>query len=169
LEADSGLVIPGRASVNDGIDSSVCSLSYITVDGAARAIERAGMGARLAKVDIKSAYRMIMVHPEDRPLLGVTWEGALYVDSALPFRLYSAPKIFTSVADALEWRLKQEGLQQVFHYLDDFLIVAQPDLPQCKEELQRLLQVFGRLGVPVAEEKLQSVLLSWGLSWTPEG
>jgi len=45
---------------------------------------------------------MIMVHPEDRPLLGVMWEGTLYVDSALLFGLRSAPKIFTSVADALE-------------------------------------------------------------------
>lgn len=77
------------------------------------------------------------------------------MDSALPFGLRSAPKIFTSVADALEWRLKQEGIQQVFHYLDDFLIVAQPDSPQCKEELHKLLQMFSRLGVPIAEEKLE--------------
>ena len=145
---------PEGASVNDGIDSSLCSLSYITVDDAARAIEKAGRGARLAKVDIKSAYRMIPIHPEDRPLLGMMWKGALYVDAALPFGLRSAPKIFTGVADALEWRLKLEGVQQVFHYLDDFLIVAQPDSPQCGEELQRLLRIFSRLGVPVAEEKL---------------
>jgi len=47
---------PEGASVNDGIDSSVCSLSYITVDDAARAIERAGMGARLINVDIKKVH-----------------------------------------------------------------------------------------------------------------
>ena len=102
---------PDGASANNGIDPNVCSLSYMTVDDAARAIERTGTGAMLAKVDIKSAYRMIPIHPEDRPLLGMTWEGALYVDAALPFGLRSAPKTFTCIADALEWRLRLEGLQ----------------------------------------------------------
>ena len=113
-------------SVNDGISSEICSLSYMTVDDAARAIITMGQGALLAKVDIKSAYRIIPVHPDDHPLLGMMWKGALYVDSALPFGLRSAPKISTSLADTLEWRLKRMGLQQVFHYLDDFLIVARP-------------------------------------------
>lgn len=145
---------PEGSSVNDGISPERCSLSYMTVDDAARAIKKTGRGSQLAKVDIKNAYRMIPVHPEDRPLLGMMWEGALYVDAALPFGLRSAPKIFTGVADSLEWRLKTEGVQQVFHYLDDFLIVAQPESQQCGEELQKLLRVFTKLGVPVAEEKL---------------
>ena len=67
-------------------------------------------------------------HADDCPLLGMMWKGALYIDLALPIGLRSAPKIFTSVADALEWRLKSMGLYQVFHYLDHFLIVI---LPQC--------------------------------------
>lgn len=146
---------PEGASVNDGIDPNVCSLSYMTVDDAARAIERIGAGAMLTKVVIKSAYRTIPIHPENRPLLGMMWEGALYVDAALPFGLRSAPKIFTSVADALEWCLRLEGLQQVYHYLDDFLIMAQPDSQQGREDLHKLQRVFDKLGVPVAEEKLE--------------
>ena len=141
---------PEGRSVNDGINPESCSLSYITVDDAVRAIVSTGEGAMLAKVDIKSAYRIIPVHPEDRPLLGMRWREALYVDSALPFGLRSAPKLFNSVADALEWKLKHMGIQQVFHYLDDFLIVAPPHSPRCKEELRILLQCFDSLGVPVA-------------------
>ena len=45
------------------------------------------------KVDIKSAYRIVLVHPKDHPLLGMVWRGALYVNSALPFGLTSVPKI----------------------------------------------------------------------------
>ena len=146
---------PEGRSVNDGINSENCSLSYITVDDAVRAIVAMGEGAMLAKVDIKSAYRIIPVHPEDRSLLGMRWREALYVDSALPFGLRSAPKIFNSVADALEWKLKHMGLQQVFHYLDDFLIVEPPHSPRCKEELQVLLRCFKSLGVPVAGQKLE--------------
>ena len=103
---------------------------------------------------------MIPIHPEDRSLLGMLWEGALYANAALPFGLHSAPKVFTGVADGLEWRLRLEGLQQAFHYLDDFLIVAQLGSPQCGEELQRLLQVFSKLGVPIAEEKLMGPTVS---------
>ena len=69
--------------MNDGINSESCSLSYIKVDDAVRAIVSIGEGAMLAKVDIKSAYRIIPVHPEDRLLLGMRWREALYVDSAL--------------------------------------------------------------------------------------
>ena len=50
------------------------------------------------------------------------------MDTALPFGLRSAPKIFTAVADAVEWIAKQEGVGFVIHYLDDFLVVGPPCL-----------------------------------------
>ena len=40
---------PEGASVNDGIDPVVCSLSYVSVDDVARAVVEAGRGAFLAK------------------------------------------------------------------------------------------------------------------------
>lgn len=51
-----------------------------------------GAGALLAKIDIKSAYRLVPVHPDDRMFLGMLWEGGLYVNGMLPFGLRSAPK-----------------------------------------------------------------------------
>ena len=84
---------PKGRSVNDGIQADLCSLSYVSVDDAARAIAKAGRGALLAKVDVKSAYRLVPVHPEDRLLLGMSWDDEVYVDSVLPFGLRSAPKI----------------------------------------------------------------------------
>ena len=93
---------PEGHSINNGIDPELCSLSYVSADDAAHAVAKLGRGAGLAKVDIKSAYRMVPVHPEDRMLLGMIWEGALYVDTTLPFGLRSAPKIFNTLADTLE-------------------------------------------------------------------
>ena len=61
-----------------------------------------GREALIAKVDVKSAYRQVSIHPADRWLMGILWKGSLYVDTALPFGLLSAPKIFTAVADAVE-------------------------------------------------------------------
>ena len=42
-------------------------------------------------------------HPEDRALLGIEWGGEVFVDAALLFGLQSAPKIFSALADGLEW------------------------------------------------------------------
>ena len=61
-----------------------------------------GRGAVLAKLDVKAAYRLIPVHPDNRRLLGFEWQGSHYVDGMLPFGLRSAPIIFTAVADAME-------------------------------------------------------------------
>lgn len=146
---------PEGHSVNDGIDSDICSLSYVTVDDAAKAILQMGSGGLLTKVDIKSAYRIVPVHPEDRSLLGMRWDGALYVDAALPFGLRSAPKVFTALADALEWRLRYEGVETIFHYLDDFLIVSPPGSELGVVNLHKLVTLFGRLQVPIAPEKLE--------------
>ena len=44
-------------------------------------------GCQLAKIDIESAFHNVPVHPHDRHLLGLSWNGAQYVDSALPFGL----------------------------------------------------------------------------------
>ena len=64
---------------------------------------RLGVGALLAKIDIQKAHRNIPVHPRDQMLLGMMWEGSLFVDSALPLGLSSASKIFTAVADVAKW------------------------------------------------------------------
>ena len=75
------------------------------------------------------------------------------VDTALPLR--SAPKIFTALADALEWVVRQTGVKVVLHYLDDFLLVGELASEQCKDNLQKLLAVFTALHIPVAREKLE--------------
>ena len=146
---------PEGGSVNDGIGKSLGTLSYVGIEDASDEIRRLGPGALLAKVDVKAAYRNVPVHPEDRWLMGMLWEGELFIDSALPFGLRSAPKIFTAVADAVEWIVRQMGGRFVIHYLDDFLVIGAPNSPECGEALRCLLEVFKRLGIPVAINKLE--------------
>lgn len=72
---------PKDKSVNDGICSSLCSMSYASVvDDAVKCIISLGQGVLLVKLDIASAYRAVSVHPEDRLLLGMRWKGDLLVD-----------------------------------------------------------------------------------------
>ena len=107
------LSYPSGSSVNDGIDPNLCSLHYTSVEDVATVAAQLGRGALLAKVDIESAYRLIPVHPRDRWLLGMKWEGRLYVDPMLPFGLRSSAKIFNAVTDTLEWRLKAVGARRL--------------------------------------------------------
>ena len=75
---------PHEHSVNDGIASDLCSIKYATVDSAVQKILQLGKNTLLAKIDIEHAYRNIPIHPSDRRLLGMHWNGALYVDTVLP-------------------------------------------------------------------------------------
>ena len=129
---------PTDQSINDGIDAYNCSMSYVTVDDIAASVLALGRGALLAKSDIKHAYRQIPVHPQDRILLGLQWQGQFYVDATLPFGLRSAPLIFSAVADAVEWVMRTSGVKHIFHYIDDFVIVGPPNSDGCSFGCARL-------------------------------
>ena len=133
--------------------TKLCSLEYITVDNMADVVMSLGVGAFNAKIDIKSVYRLIPVCPADRKWLGMQWQDRVYVDGMLPFGLRSAPKIFNAVADALEWCVKQEGVEFLFHYLDDFAVVGPPNSRACHHALDMLKRICAELGVPLAPEK----------------
>ena len=128
---------PPHRSVNDGIDLQICSVQYPNVDQAIAHIMGLRPGAMLAKVDIAHAFRNIPVHPEDRYLLGMSWGGKVYLNLTLelPFGLRSSPKIFTAVADALEWAFLKQGVSWSTHYIDDFLPMGQPDTTECRDNL----------------------------------
>ena len=114
-------------SVNDNIiPKTLCSLSYITVDDAIERILELGPNTLPTKVNIKSAFRLLPVHPEDRNLLGMQWGNSIYIDGCLPFGLHSAPKLFNIMADLPSWIALQKGISQILYYLDDFLLIGPP-------------------------------------------
>ena len=109
----------------------------------------------MTKLDLSSAYRRVAVHPDDSHLLGIDWQGTTYIDETLPFRLCSAPKIFTSVADGLAWAMKCRGVKDFIHYLDDFFFCS-PALSQaCQEALSISVSLCAELGRPTAPNKLK--------------
>ena len=141
--------------MNSGINAALCSLKFTSVENISLALRSLGRGALIAKLDVKAAYRLIPVHPEDRPLLGIEWRGAQYVDAMLPFGLCSAPKIFTAVADGLEWILRQRGIRYIDHYLDYYVTFGPAGSPECAKALGLIQQTCRELGVPLAMEKLE--------------
>ena len=139
---------PEGASINDGISESLCSLSYVSVSDAVRNITLQGQGALLAKLDIKSAYRNVPIHPEDR------WLGwcPLYRHSP-PIRLtVSSQNFYRACGRSI---IRQAGVNFVIHYLDDFLAIGAPGTSECAGAMRTMIDVFHRLGFPIAVEKLE--------------
>ena len=64
----------------------------------------------MVKLDLADAFKCILVHPEDWPLLCSLWDttqtdGSVlqqyYIDLFLPFGLHSSPAIFNHYVNAL--------------------------------------------------------------------
>ena len=147
------LSYPPESSVNDGIDNKDFPLRYSTVYNAIDSVMRLGRGALMAKIDIRSAFRLCPVHPSDHHLLGMKWRGSFYFDRVLPFGLRSAPFIFNCLAEAIEWIAFQQGVTHIHHYLDDFFVAGTPDSEQCSQHLHTLVSLCAALGVPLADDK----------------
>ena len=118
-------------------------------------VKSLGRETLVAKLDIKSAFRIIPVHPADRILLGMQWRGSLYVDTVLPFGLRSAPKLLNVIADVVQFIAHSQGVQHITHYLDDYIIRGGPGLEQCETDIRMLIELCHCLGVPLADEKIE--------------
>ena len=103
MEVNHRSLTPKGSNVNDGIPKPLCGLSYITIDDAINHILQTGPNILLAKINIKSAFRLLLVHPADQHLLAMKWKKQHFIDAYLPFGLRSAPKLFNILTDQLSW------------------------------------------------------------------
>ncbi len=146
---------PDRDSINDGIDKQLCSMKYASIDDAARIVHALGRGSLMAKIDIAHAYRIVPISPLDHHLLGMAWGDSLFIDTALPFGLRSAPKIFCAIADTLEWILFNKGVSTCLHYIDDFFTAGQAGSGDCQQNLGSIIATCDQLGIPLAKHKVE--------------
>ena len=65
------LSFPQGSSINDSIPSDFSSVSYATFSDAISSLKSTGKDSFMTKTDIKSAFRIIPVHPDDHPLQGM--------------------------------------------------------------------------------------------------
>ena len=119
------LSYPKGSSVNDSIPDACSSVHYATISDAIHILKKLGAGCFLAKTDIKSAFRIIPVHPLEYPLLGIKWANEYYFDRCLAMGLKSSCAIFDKFSSSLEWLAMQHlHVSAVLHILDDFLFIA---------------------------------------------
>lgn len=98
---------------------------------------------------------MVPVHCDDWELLGMSWKGAFYVDTCLPFGLRSAPYLFNQFATALRWILANNYNVLTVHYLDDYFLARPASSPTCRAHMLLMLDVCRKLGIPIAADKLE--------------
>ena len=110
---------PRGNSINDGIPKEPFSVKYVKFDDAVDMVALM-RHTYIGKMDIRHAFRLCQVHPDDWPLLVYWWDGRHYVDIVLPFGGRSSPFISNSLADALMWSAKTSyKVTGALHYLDD--------------------------------------------------
>ena len=152
------LSYPHGTSVNDGISPEHSHVTYARIDDAIQLVKKVGVGGFLAKTDIKNAFRVIPIQPEDFHLLGMFWRGKYYYDRCLPMGCSSSCKIFESFSTSLEWIARQHlDILHIIHLLDDFLL-AGATWEQCNSHLLAFLNLCDWLGVPMAPEKTMGPL-----------
>ena len=147
------LSFPPGLSVNDGISSDHTSVNYATIDEAIQLIKNAGPACFLAKTDIKNAFRIIPIHPDDYGLLGMQWRGLYFYDRCMPMGCSSSCLTFETFSTAVEWIARNKlKIDYILHILDDYLLVA-PTEQLCQQQLDLFLSLCSYLGIPIAPDK----------------
>ena len=147
------LSYPKGFSINDGIPSKYSAVSYATIEDAIKTLKCAGQGCFLAKTDIKSAFRIVPIHPDDYHLLGFMWRNMFYYDRAMPMGCSSSCRTFEALSTAVKWIARHKfQIPYILHLLDDFLIISL-SRETCSQQLSVFLGVCDYLGIPIAPEK----------------
>lgn len=150
---------PPTKAVNFFIPAEKCTLSYVSIDDAVNTCIRIGRGAQLSKLDLADAYRNLVVDPSEWYLLGTTWQKdecntEFYLDTRLPFGLRSAAKQFDKFACGLQYIMECNGVENVFHYLDDFLCISNNDKDFARTQKETMITACDMSGLPVNFKKV---------------
>ena len=132
------------------------SVQYQTID---EAYTLAKPHRYMSKIDLKSAYRSVAIHPTDYSLTGFRFKfqgdknpTTLY-DVRLPFGSSKGPMIFHRLSQAVKRMMARRGFDNVVVYLDDFLIVEE-SYERCREAQLALLALLVRLRFLILWKKL---------------
>ena len=142
------LSFPRRSSVNDGMALENTSVHYATVADAIRLIKAAGKGCFLAKTDIKNAFCIIPIRPQDHYLLGMKWPSKYSYDRCLAMGAARSCKTFETFSTPIQWIAQQKlHIEAIIHLLDDFLLIA-ASYDSCLTQLNRFLNFCAFIGLP---------------------
>jgi hypothetical protein len=146
-----------RTTAQTSVNASIVDfdVKLDAFDKALRILKSIGKGCLMSKIDIESAYRCIPVRPEDWPLLGLEWNNQFFFDIVMQFGITSATAIFEWYSSAAQYIAEQScAIKDMVHYVDDFMLMN-GRLAAAKFQLERVVQLFAELGIPISLKKLE--------------
>lgn len=161
------LSYPANDSVNLYIDPEFCKVNYSKFDDILEMVYECGPNAQMAKIDIKSAFRLLPVNPADFDLLGIEFADQIFIDKCLPFGCSISCKLFETLATFLQFMVEyRSGLHTIDHYLDDYFFVSPKESDDCICLMNTFKNLCQELAIPIAESKTMgptNVLVFLGL------
>ena len=145
-------------SVNANTPKHKCSVSYPDFNEAIQMCIKAGRGCKVAKSDMKSAFRNLGMKKEDwkflvmkatSPLDGKTY---YFIDKCMPFGASISCSHFQRFSNAIKHIVQYRTKRCVVNYLDDFLFAALLKL-LCNNQVKEFLEVCSMINFPVSLEK----------------
>ena len=145
------LTHPDGANVN-----AFCESPYFQLPTAINFAKRLVQGSYIWKGDVDKAFRNVPVRKRDWPLLAFHVDGALYVDTRLPFGHALSPYYFVNmVGRPIQYVAIRRGatlLGALSSFVDDFFGGCST-YEEALDQMQIWLQVCADLGVPVSLAK----------------
>ena len=108
-------------------------------------------GEWVTSIDLTDAYLHVPIHTQSQKYLRFHFQGVTVQFTSLPFRLATAPLIFTSIVKEVKLIALQSGIR-LHQYLDDWLIRALSKQTYT-DQTQKLLKLVKDLGFIVNLKK----------------
>ena len=129
--------------MNEWISKDDFAVTFSKFDDAVNLVRLAEPGSLITKLDIKHAFCIMPLHPDDWDLLGTCWEGLSFAELCLPFGGRSSVFIFNTFADALTWILYvKHAVTTLIHYLNDFFTCGRPNSNECAYNIKTIRRVL---------------------------
>ena len=149
------LSTPAGASFNEAIrPETVRKLEMSSAKLFGQGIVRAGRSAKIAKYDIRDAYKLIAGHPAQWRYFGFKWLGRYFYDVTTVFGSGSAPANFDGLPETLanivctKEKIPESGL---FRQLDDVPFVSAGDSGNTEKFAAAYTDICRGTKVPLAE------------------
>ena len=114
-----------QLSVNCGINIENFPMAFLGIDDVVRKVRQIGRGALIFKSDCVDAFRIIPICPADIPLLGISYNKQLYLDTRLVFGIRSGPSSFSALASQLNQVFSAIiQTRTLSNYQDDFFYMT---------------------------------------------
>lgn len=160
------LSFPDGNSGNDGIDitsiygrNSKYSLPSIT--DLTEYVAQFGSSAWIWKADLQRAYRQLRLDPIDTPLLGLNFDGDIYIDVCPSFGCRSSSSACQRVPAAVTYLMRKQGWITLA-FLDDFAGVQDSERLAC-QAYEQFLDLADQLGLQLAKDKCEppAQIIEW--------